>query len=180
MKITEVQAILMSCPLPEPCAAVLGRGANLLKRDAMLIRVTADNGLVGFTRPVRRTSGGTRNHDSIRSFPARQRSATLGKFDFRGELESPKPIARGNRAHDLAARYDGCALSELNRRRKRDRIKLYGSAGMYMSPARFAEKPRPLPEWDSLPTKCVPRWAGNDSKPCGSCEQRSGRTWLDD
>src|SRR5439155_8629469 len=41
---------------------------------------------------------------------------------------------------DLAAKIEGIALSELIGGRKRDRIKLYGSAGMYMSPAGFAEE----------------------------------------
>ena len=39
---------------------------------------------------------------------------------------------------DAAARHEGCSLSELIGGRKRDRIKLYGSAGMYMPPERFA------------------------------------------
>jgi L-alanine-DL-glutamate epimerase-like enolase superfamily enzyme len=41
---------------------------------------------------------------------------------------------------DLAAKFDGCAMSELVGGRQRDRIKLYGSAGMYMSPEGFAEE----------------------------------------
>src|SRR6185369_8287229 len=36
--------------------------------------------------------------------------------------------------------YEGCPLSELIGGRKRDRIKLYGSAGMYMSPSGYAEE----------------------------------------
>jgi len=39
MKITEVQAILMSCPLPGAvAAAVLGRERTILKPRSMLIR----------------------------------------------------------------------------------------------------------------------------------------------
>jgi len=41
---------------------------------------------------------------------------------------------------DLAARYEGCPLSEVIGGRKRDRIKLYGSAGMYMSPEGYARE----------------------------------------
>ena len=49
MKITEVQAILMSCPLPEPLRLPCWGGERtILKRDAMLIRVKSDNGLVGY------------------------------------------------------------------------------------------------------------------------------------
>jgi len=39
---------------------------------------------------------------------------------------------------DLVARYEGCPLSEMLGGRKRDRIKLYGSAGMYMEPEQYA------------------------------------------
>src|SRR5947209_18135628 len=46
MKITKVEGILMSCPLPEPLHLPFWGGERtILKRDAMLIRVTADNGL---------------------------------------------------------------------------------------------------------------------------------------
>ena len=41
---------------------------------------------------------------------------------------------------DAAARHEGCALSELVGGRVRDRIKLYGSAGMYMSPEGYADE----------------------------------------
>jgi len=49
MKIIDVQGILMSCPLPEPLKLPFyGGERTILKRDAMLIRVKADNGLVGY------------------------------------------------------------------------------------------------------------------------------------
>jgi len=41
---------------------------------------------------------------------------------------------------DLASKYEGVPISELMGGRKRDRIKLYGSAGMYMSPEKYAEE----------------------------------------
>ena len=49
MKITEVAAILMSCPMPEPLRLPFWGGERtILKRDAMLIRAKADNGLIGY------------------------------------------------------------------------------------------------------------------------------------
>jgi L-alanine-DL-glutamate epimerase-like enolase superfamily enzyme len=63
------------------------------------------------------------------------------KFQFDEDLEFNKTYRAVEVALiDLVARYEGCALSELIGGRKRDRIKLYGSAGMYMSPARFADE----------------------------------------
>ena len=49
MKITKVEALLLSCPLPEPLRLPFWGGERtILKRDAMIIRVTTDTGLVGF------------------------------------------------------------------------------------------------------------------------------------
>jgi hypothetical protein len=49
MKIKSVEAFLVSCLLPEPLVLPFYGGVRtVLKRDAMYIRVTADNGLCGF------------------------------------------------------------------------------------------------------------------------------------
>jgi L-alanine-DL-glutamate epimerase-like enolase superfamily enzyme len=62
---------------------------------------------------------------------------------FRGG--SPKSIAVDGRRSlialmDAVARYECCALSEIAGGRVRREIKLYGSAGMYMPPAGYAEE----------------------------------------
>ena len=49
MKISKVEAFLMSCPMPEKIELPFWGGVRtILKRDAMLIKVTADNGLIGY------------------------------------------------------------------------------------------------------------------------------------
>src|SRR5438067_99566 len=49
MRICSVQAHLLSYPLPEPLKLAYDRGQRtIVKRDAMLIRVEADNGLIGY------------------------------------------------------------------------------------------------------------------------------------
>src|SRR5438552_5875794 len=49
MKISSVRSFLMSYPLPEPLKLEFyGGERTILKRDAMLIRVTTDKGLVGY------------------------------------------------------------------------------------------------------------------------------------
>ena len=49
MKITSVRSFLLSYPFPEPVRLPFyGGERTLLKRDAMFIRVEADNGLVGY------------------------------------------------------------------------------------------------------------------------------------
>jgi len=170
MKITEVQGILMSCPLPEPLRLPFHGGERtILKRDAMLIRVKADNGLVGYAPGPAHERAATEIQNGLRPFllgkdPRRWIDFEIAElcrsrreeahFASGGENQSlltpaatrqDEELAKTYRAVeialiDLAARYEGCALSELIGGRKRNRIKLYGSAGMYMSPARFAEE----------------------------------------
>src|SRR6266699_1737609 len=49
MKITSVHSFLLSYPLAEPLKlAFHGGERTIVKRDAMLIRVEADNGLIGY------------------------------------------------------------------------------------------------------------------------------------
>jgi L-alanine-DL-glutamate epimerase-like enolase superfamily enzyme len=49
MKITGIEAYLLSYPLPEPVKLTyFGGERTILKRDAMLIRVSTDEGLFGY------------------------------------------------------------------------------------------------------------------------------------
>jgi L-alanine-DL-glutamate epimerase-like enolase superfamily enzyme len=142
MKITEVQAFLMSSPLPKPLLLPFWGGERtILKRDAMLIRLKADNGLIGYAPGPAHERAAKEIQSVIRPFLMSKDPRQWAKFDFKGELEITKTYRAVEIALiDLAARYENCALSELIDGRKRDRIKLYGSAGMYMSPALFAEE----------------------------------------
>lgn len=142
MKITEVQAFLMSCPLRQPlCLPFWGGERTIVKRDAMLIRVTADNGLVGYAPGPAHERAARQIQDVIRPFLLNRDPRGWRQFQFKESLELEKTYRAVEIALlDLAAREKGCPLSELIGGRKRDRIKLYGSAGMYMSPARFADE----------------------------------------
>jgi L-alanine-DL-glutamate epimerase-like enolase superfamily enzyme len=142
MKITEVRSFLMSCPLPQPLRLPFWGGERtILKRDAMLIRVTADNGLVGYAPGPAHERAVREIREDISSFLLGKDPRRWAYFQFNQGPEINKTYRAVEIALiDLAAKYEGCALSELTGRRKRDRIKLYGSAGMYMPPARFAEE----------------------------------------
>jgi len=148
MKITEVHAVLMSYPLPQPLRLPFWGGERtILKRDAMLIRVKADNGLIGYAPGPAHERAAREIHDTIRPFLLGKGPRRWADLNFKGELEITKTYRAVEIALiDLAARYEGCALSELIGGRKRSRIKLYGSAGMYMSPARFAEEAAAIAE----------------------------------
>lgn len=132
----------MSCPLPEPLRLPFWGGERtILKRDAMLIRIRADNGLVGYAPGPAHERAVREIREVIRPFLLEKDPLQWAAFNFEHGLETGKTYRAAEIAlMDLAARYEGCPLSELIGGRKRDRIKLYGSAGMYMSPARFAEE----------------------------------------
>ncbi len=140
MKIVEVRAFLMSCPLPEPMTLPFHNGERtILKRDAMMIRVKADNGLTGYAPGPAHLRAEQEINGPIASFLVGQDPSRWAELDFRGNVETVKTYRAVEIALiDLAARYEGCPLSELIGGRKRDRIKLYGSAGMYMSPQGYA------------------------------------------
>jgi L-alanine-DL-glutamate epimerase-like enolase superfamily enzyme len=147
MKIVAVEAFLMSCPLPEPMRLPFHGGERtILKRDAMLIRVRADNGLVGYAPGPAHERAAREIQDIIAPYllgqdPRRWSEIAPATAPGVDNLELAKTYRAVEIALiDLAARYEGCPLSELIGGRVRDTIKLYGSAGMYMSPEGYAEE----------------------------------------
>ena len=142
MKITEVQAFLMSYALPEPMRLPFWNGERtIVKRDAMLIRAKTDTGLTGYAPGPAHERAQKEIHEVIRPFLMGKDPRKWAEIKFVGDLEITKTYRAVEIAlMDLAARFDGCALSEIIGGRKRDRIKLYGSAGMYMSPEGYARE----------------------------------------
>jgi L-alanine-DL-glutamate epimerase-like enolase superfamily enzyme len=142
MKITEVQSFLMSYALPEPMRMPFWGGERtILKRDAMLIRVKTDSGLTGYAPGPAHERAQKEIHDVIRPFLLGKDPCDWAKLKFSGDQEITKTYRAVEIAlMDLTARYEGCPLSEVIGGRKRDRIKLYGSAGMYMSPEGYAKE----------------------------------------
>ena len=142
MKISKVEAFLMSCPLAKPLVMPFyGGERTILKRDAMLIRVTADNGLKGYAPGPAHERAEAEISSFIAPFLEGRDPRQWSSFDFQAELETTKTYRAVEIALiDLAARYEGAPLSELIGGRRRDRIKCYGSAGMYMSPQGYAEE----------------------------------------
>src|SRR4051794_19082078 len=142
MKITDVQAILMSCPLPKPMVMPFYNGQRtILKRDAMLIRVLTDTGLVGYAPGPAHERAAGEIRDAIRSFLVGRDPLKWSQFKLEADPETQKTYHAVEVALiDLAAKFEGAPMSDLLGGRKRDRIKLYGSAGMYMSPQGYAEE----------------------------------------
>src|ERR1043166_9586534 len=115
MKIIDVQGILMSCPLPEPLRLPFWGGERtILKRDAMLIRVQADNGLVGYAPGPAHERAANEIREVIGPFLLGHDPRRWAIIEFQGNLETTKTYRAVEIALiDLAARFEGAALSEM-------------------------------------------------------------------
>lgn len=140
MRITRVDALLMSCPLREPLRLPFRGGERtILKRDAMLIRIVTDTGLTGYAPGPAHERAAREIRDVIGPWLDGRDPRQWATFAFPGELELRKTYRAVELALiDLVGRHEGAPLSEIAGGRCRDRIKLYGSAGMYMAPEGYA------------------------------------------
>ncbi len=147
-KISRVQSFLLSYPSSEPIRLPFHGGERtILKRDAMLIRIETDKGLIGYAPGP----GSEIAHRAI--------TGTIAPFLERRLLADPDALRIQFAAgpgrdpellkvycavevglYDLVAKERGVPLSEVVGGRVRDRIRLYGSAGMYMPPEKYAEE----------------------------------------
>ncbi len=146
MKIASVRSFLLSYPFPEPIRLpFFGGERTILKRDAMFVRVEADNGLVGYGP----AAGSERAHHAIRDIiaPFLTDRVLADPDALRVQfLEGPGADPELAKTYcsveialyDLIGKARGLPVSELVGGRVRDRIRLYGSAGMYMPPQAYA------------------------------------------
>ena len=149
MKVQRVEAFLLSYPFASPIRLPFyGGERTIVKRDAMLIRVQSSNGLIGYAPGP----GSERVHrqivESVAPFLEGAALADPDALRVRFEegpgasnLELLKAYCAVEIAlWDIIAKSFGVPLSEVAGGRMRDRIKLYGSAGMYQPPERYAEE----------------------------------------
>jgi L-alanine-DL-glutamate epimerase-like enolase superfamily enzyme len=146
MKITNVHSFLLSYPFAEPIRLPFyGGERTILKRDAMLIRVTTDNGFIGYAPGPGSENAQRAIERQIAPFlegrvlvdPDALRIQFLDLFG--ADSEQAKVYAALEVAlFDLMGKAHGIPVSELLGGRVRDRIRLYGSAGMYMPPEAYA------------------------------------------
>jgi L-alanine-DL-glutamate epimerase-like enolase superfamily enzyme len=148
MKITKVQAFLLSYPFEKPIElAYYGGDRKIIKRDAMLIRVETDKGIVGYAPGQPTESSRRAIEETIAPFLVGRVCAepdalrvlfmqAIGHDDHLSKVYCSVEIA----LYDLVGKALGVPVSELLGGRIRDRIRLYGSAGMYMPPEQYAEE----------------------------------------
>ncbi len=146
MKIASVRSYLLSYPFAEPIRLPFyGGERTILKRDAMFIRVEADNGLVGYApgpgsdhaqQAIEKTVGPFLQDRTLADPDALRVQFLEGPGS---DPEMAKVYCCAEIAlHDLAGKAHGVPVSELIGGRVRDHIRLYGSAGMYMPPEAYA------------------------------------------
>jgi L-alanine-DL-glutamate epimerase-like enolase superfamily enzyme len=146
MKIAGVRSHLLSYPFPEPIRLpFFGGERTILKRDAMVIRVDADNGLIGYAPGPGSEAVKQVIEDRIAPFLAGRTLADPDALRVQfleatgNDLELAKIYCCVEIAlYDLIGKDRGVPVSELLGGRVRDRIRLYGSAGMYMPPEDYA------------------------------------------
>ncbi len=179
MKITKVEGLLMSCPFDTPLELPFHGGLRtILKRDAMLIRLSTDAGITGFAPGPAHVRAAREIESSIGPFLEGRDPAGWADFKFRAPAETQKTYHAVEVAViDAAAKAQGATMSDLLGGRKRDRIKCYGSAGMYMSAEGYADeaaavqdlgfpayklRPAAGPEGDLRITRAIRRATGPD------------------
>src|SRR6185295_9702518 len=142
MKITNVQGFLMSYPMPEEIKLPFWGGVRTVsKRDAMLIKVTTDKGLTGYAPGPAFTRAVEEIDTVIKTFLVGKNPLEWKSFNFQSSPEIVKTYYAVEVAIlDLVGKFEGCGISELMGGKVRSKIKLYGSAGMYMSPEKYAEE----------------------------------------
>jgi D-galactarolactone cycloisomerase len=138
MKISSVRSFLLSFPFPEPIKLPFyGGERTILKRDALFIRIQTENGLVGYA-PGPASEGV--HHAITKVIAPWLEGRTIADPDALRVLFLDGPGANPDLAkiycavevalYDLAGKAMGMPVSELIGGRVRDRIRLYGSAGM--------------------------------------------------
>ncbi len=148
MRIESVRSFLLSYAFPEPVKLTYWGGERLiLKRDAMLVRIEAENGLVGYGPGQGSERAHRQIEQAIAPFLEGRRlgdpDALRIQFlkDHGADAELVKLYAGVELAlYDLYGKLKGLPVSELIGGRVRDKIRLYGSAGMYQPPEAYAEE----------------------------------------
>ena len=154
LKITGVKAFLLSYPFETPIKLdYYGGERTILKRDAMLIRIDTDKGIVGYAPGQGSDRAKQAIEDVVAPFligrnlgdPDALRVLFLKEAnpdEYAGKMYCSVEIA----LLDALGKAKGLPVSELIGGRVRDRIRLYGSAGMYMPPEQYAEEAAAIAE----------------------------------
>lgn len=130
--------------MPEPVVLPFNNGVRTIyKRDALFVKLTADNGLCGYgpgaaSEPMAKMMNGLLS-DLLVGQEASDITAIDSLVASQGRGDLLLAYGAVNVAlHDLIGKYEGCTVSELLGGRKQEKLRLYGSAGMYQRPEEYA------------------------------------------
>ncbi len=148
LRISRVQSFLLSYPFPKPIhLPFYGGERTILKRDAMLIRIETDQGIPGYAPGPGSETAHRAITEIIAPFLQGRMLADPDALRIQfaeGPGHDPELLklycAVEVGLYDIVAKAHGVPLSEMVGGRVRDRIRVYGSAGMYMPPERYAEE----------------------------------------
>jgi L-alanine-DL-glutamate epimerase-like enolase superfamily enzyme len=153
MRIQRVDAVLLSYPLPEPLLLTYhGGNRTIFKRDAMLIRVQTESGVVGYAPGQGSEAARDAILHDVAPFLVGRTLADPDalRIQFRSTRGGGIPEVAKHYSSVEVALYDalgkirGLPVSELLGGRVRDRIRLYGSGGMYMPPEQYAAEAKAI------------------------------------
>jgi L-alanine-DL-glutamate epimerase-like enolase superfamily enzyme len=158
MKITRVQSYLMSYPFEKPIRLpFFGGERTLIKRDAMVVKVETDSGLEGWAPAEASEKARRAIADVVAPFLEGRKLVENDALRVQFLMGPGADPVRGGelvKAYcsveiallDLLGKAHGVPISELLGGRVRDRIRLYGSAGMYMQPEGYAREASAIAE----------------------------------
>ena len=144
MKITEVRAFLLSCPMPELVRLPFHGGERtILKRDALYVKVSTDAGLTGFGPGAASETTAAMVNDGLRELlvgrevgdPSGFPAEALAKFGSKAFVAAGAVEVA---LYDLWGKAEGCSVTDFFGGRKQDTVRCYGSAGMYQSAEEYA------------------------------------------
>jgi len=154
MKIASVRSYLMSCPLAQPVSFRFRGGEHtIVKRDAMFIRVETESGLIGYAPGPASERAHRIMDEVVAPFLVGRTLADPDALRVQF-LQGPGTDAEAARVYcaaeialyDIAGQARGVPVSELLGGRVRDRVRVYGSTGSYLTPDAHCEEAAALAE----------------------------------
>ena len=144
MKITDVRAYLLSCPMSSPVRLPFyGGERSILKRDALYVKVSTDSGLCGFGPGAASETTAAMVNDGLRELLVGREVGDPSGFpaEILAKFGSKAFVAAGAvelALYDLWGKAEGCSVTDFLGERKQDAVRCYGSAGMYQSAEEYA------------------------------------------
>ena len=146
MKISGLQAVLLSCPMPDPVELPFHGGKRTIyKRDALYVKVTTEGGLSGYgPGAASEATAKLVNQCFPEILLGREVGDPAGFLSDALEKLGDHALAAAGAVevalYDLWGRAEGCSVTNFLGGRKQDTVRCYGSAGMYQTAEQYAEE----------------------------------------